>query len=368
MVFNYSILIGLSTYCTAQFISKQDELSDFIQEVNKPLKQNKSLLYDKYGKSLQLSIEQGDGPYSDHIPELKDLLKQKLEHQKQFLPTIGLLLMSGFSLPLISKRSKNQIWIIYWKWIFIPKILKSSKMILLFIVRTFAYNSFRIDLNLEFPITGGQYLLIQTNYTNSVKKSDITAYYAVSSYLKQSSFGYQSQMFDTIIIPQIQSSQLSQYEVLRCYQNNVQILKQISSCTQICQFNNLTKLITAQAGFQANIKNTSYYIIDNTQFPCENGTYFQLIQPWISLQAAYTIDNTNFIIERLSVIVLLVITLIEIMACVVLYYKLRKLKSKIRRRTERTNTVNKFPFIEQTKSFRESQQEMQYFDDTQSRR
>lgn len=55
----------------------------------------------------------------------------------------------------------------------------------------------------------------------------------------------------------------------------------------------------SQQGIQQYIENRSIYIIDNTQLPCQNGTYFQFLNPWISLGNLYIIDNSAYVAEAI---------------------------------------------------------------------
>ncbi|CAD8097920.1 unnamed protein product [Paramecium primaurelia] len=181
----------------------------------------------------------------------------------------------------------------------------------------------RIDLNIEIPLLENQYVIFNSNSSKSGASQEIIPQQKLLANLKNNSLQVYSQKFDFL--------QFNNFTDLQCYQQNVIILRDVQSCTQNCTLqSNYTQFLGANSVSQ-NITDSSYFIIDNTQLPCVNGTFFKLLVPWVTVQVLFTFQDSSYLIGTIIIVLLVTIITIQIMSIIVLYYKLRKYKKKMKR-------------------------------------
>ncbi|CAD8192339.1 unnamed protein product [Paramecium pentaurelia] len=181
----------------------------------------------------------------------------------------------------------------------------------------------RIDLNIEIPLLENQYVIFNSNSSQSGASQEIIPQQKLLANLKNNSLQVYSQKFDFL--------QFNNFTDLQCYQQNVMILRDVQSCTQNCTLqSNYTQFLGANSVSQ-NITDSAYFIIDNTQLPCVNGTFFKLLVPWVTVQVLFTFQDSSYLIGTIIIVLLVTIITIQIMSIIVLYYKLRKYKKKMKR-------------------------------------
>ncbi|CAD8128536.1 unnamed protein product [Paramecium sonneborni] len=186
----------------------------------------------------------------------------------------------------------------------------------------------RIDLNVEIPLWQNQYVIFNSTSTQEGANQEIYPQKKILANLKNNSLGVYSQKFDFL--------ELLYEEDVACYQQNVMILRDVQSCTQSCSFQKSYYEYLGQSSVSQNISKNSSYIIDNTQLPCVNGTFFKLLVPWVTVQILFTFQDSSYLIGTIIIVLLVTIITIQIMSIIVLYYKLRKYKKKIKRSQDKS--------------------------------
>ncbi|CAK67622.1 unnamed protein product (macronuclear) [Paramecium tetraurelia] len=188
----------------------------------------------------------------------------------------------------------------------------------------------RIDLNIEIPLLENQYVIFHSNLYKSGASQEIQPQKKLLANLvffrlrqKNNSQGVYSQKFDFL--------ELNNSQDISCYQQNVMILQDVQSCTQNCTLQSIQNQILGASTVSQNITDSSYFIVDNTQLPCVNGTFFKLLVPWVTVQVLFTFQDSSYLIGTIIIVLLVTIITIQIMSIIVLYYKLRKYKKKMKR-------------------------------------
>ncbi|CAD8193751.1 unnamed protein product [Paramecium octaurelia] len=181
----------------------------------------------------------------------------------------------------------------------------------------------RIDLNIEIPLLENQYVIFHSNSYKSGASQEIQPQKKLLANLKNNSQGVYSQKFDFL--------ELNNSLDISCYQQNVMILQDVQSCTQNCTLQSIQNQILGASTVSQNITDSSYFIVDNTQLPCVNGTFFKLLVPWVTVQVLFTFQDSSYLIGTIIIVLLVTIITIQIMSIIVLYYKLRKYKKKMKR-------------------------------------
>ena len=76
---------------------------------------------------------------------------------------------------------------------------------------------------------------------------------------------------------------MDQKGLLSCYIINADLAALDKACSTLCPYNYTNPPLYAQSSINQTIYSGYLYILDNTNLPCLNGTYFEEIRPKISI-------------------------------------------------------------------------------------
>ncbi|CAD8052855.1 unnamed protein product [Paramecium primaurelia] len=195
---------------------------------------------------------------------------------------------------------------------------------LIIIVLSSENTGLRIDLNVEIPLLENQYVIFNATQQQEGASSQILPTYKLLANLKNNSLGIYSQMFDFL--------QYTNQSQINCYQQNVVVLTDVFSCTQSCNstpdtsnlgIRNISYVLTDEKDEQL-----QYLVIDNSQLPCVNGTFFKLIVPWITVQALFKFQDSSYLIGTIIIVLLVTIITIQIMSIQSIILQIKEIQEK----------------------------------------